>query len=730
MRKLFILFILAITFVTGVRADEGMWLPLLINRLNYVDMQKAGLKLSAEEIYSVNHSSLKDAIVQFGGGCTAEIVSKEGLVFTNHHCGYSSIQSHSTVDHDYLTNGFWALSKGEELPCPGLTVRFLIHMEDVTKDVQAKVNKQMSEKARAEAIQTVSTELQNKAVAGTGYEARVSSFYAGNEFYLFVYETYRDVRLVGTPPEAIGKFGADTDNWMWPRHTGDFSIFRVYANADNKPADYAKTNVPLKPKHFLPVSIKGVEQNDFAMIMGYPGRTNRYMTSWGVKLGIDKTDPAIVKIREKKLAIMKEFMDANLGVRIQYSSKFAGIANYWKYYIGQIRALKRMKVAEQKEKTEADFTNWVNSSPADKADYGDVLSDYATAYKVLDQYTIPSTYASEALRGTEVLSLTRSFESILATLKPQPTTTAPTTDLGSQAKGAGRGGNGSARLTNDRIDEFFKNYYMPLDQKMLGEMLTIFYKDVPADQHFAYIDELYKKYKGDFTKYAAEAFAKSNFVSAEKVKALLAKPTVKGIEKDPLYILAQAINVYSNDINTKASAGSETLTRANRLFMAGLREMSPSKLFEADANSTMRLTYGHVLDYFPADAVHYNFYTTLKGVMEKEDPNNFEFIVPAKLKTLYNTKDYGPYANSKGEMPVAFLANTDITGGNSGSPVINAKGELIGLAFDGNWEAMSGDIAFEPDLQRTIAVDVRYVLFIIDKYAGAKNLINELSIVQ
>jgi hypothetical protein len=715
MKKLLLL-IIAILSITGVRADEGMWLPMLIHRLNYVDMQKAGLKLTPEEIYSVNHSSLKDAIVQFGGGCTAEIVSNEGLVFTNHHCGYGSIQSLSTVQHDYLTHGFWALSKAEELPCPGLTVKFLVRIEDVTKDVLAKVNNKMTEKARAEAIAAVSEELQNKAIAGTKYQSRVASFYSGNEFYLFVYEIYNDVRLVGTPPESVGKFGADTDNWMWPRHTGDFSIFRVYSDADGKPAEYSKNNIPLKPKHFLPVSIKGVEKEDFTMIMGYPGRTNRYMTSWGVKLAIDKSGPAIVKIRDKKLSIMREFMDVDEAVRLQYASKYAGIANYWKYYIGQTRALKRMKVAEKKEKIEADFTNWVNQDASRKEEYGDVLNDFATAYKLLDQFVIAQTYAGEALRGIEAGNIASGFYRLATAMK----------DKNSKSDQIEKATKGISRMS----ENFFKNYHQPLDQKTMGAMLEMFYKDVPADQHFAYLDEIQKKYKGDFNKYAEEVFKKSNFVSAEKVKALLDKPSLKTIEKDPLYKLYKAISEYTTDITTKASAGNETLTRSSRLFMAGLRSMSPDKNFAPDANSTMRITYGHVLDYYPADAVHYNFYTTLKGVMEKEDPKNFEFIVPGKLKDLYNAKDYGPYANSKGEMPVAFLANTDITGGNSGSPVINGNGELVGLAFDGNWEAMSGDIAFEPDMQRTIAVDVRYVLFIIDKYAGAKNLISELKIVQ
>lgn len=713
MKKL-LLVIITLLSINVVRADEGMWLPMLVHRLNYVDMQKAGLKLTAEEIYSVNHSSLKDAIVQFGGGCTAEIVSDQGLVFTNHHCGYGSIQSLSTVQHDYLTHGFWAFNKTEELPCPGLTVKFLVRMEDVTKTVLAKLNNKMSEKERAEAIAAVSNEIQDKAVAGTNYESRVSSFYAGNEFYLFVYEIFKDVRLVGTPPEAIGKFGADTDNWMWPRHTGDFSIFRVYAGADGKPAEYSKNNVPMKPKHFLPVSIKGVEKEDFTMIMGYPGRTNRYMTSWGVKLAIEKSGPAIVKIRDKKLSIMREYMDVDETVRLQYASKYAGIANYWKYYIGQTRALKRMKVAEKKEKIEADFTNWVSQDASRKAEYGDVLTDFANAYKLIDQYVIAQTYSQEALRGIEAGNLTSGFERLATLLKNKDTKPAQIEQFTK----------GMTRMT----ENFFKNYYQPLDQKTMGAMLEMFYKDVPADQHFAYLDEIYKKYKGDFNKYAEEVYKKSNFVNAEKVKAMLDKPSLKVIEKDPMYKLYIAITAYSNDIRTKASAGSEALTRSSRLFMAGLRSMTPDKNFAPDANSTMRVTFGNVRDYYPADAVHYNFYTTLKGVMEKEDPKNFEFIVPGKLKDLYNAKDYGQYANSKGELSVAFLANTDITGGNSGSPVINGNGELVGLAFDGNWEAMSGDIAFEPDMQRTIAVDVRYVLFIIDKYAGAKNLIDELAI--
>jgi hypothetical protein len=710
MKRLLIIALLILGMFPVLRADEGMWLPLFVSRLNYVDMQKMGLHLTAEEIYSINHSSMKDAIIQFGNGCTAEVVSAEGLVLTNHHCGYGSIQSHSSVEHDYLTDGFWAMNKNEELSNPGLTAKFLVRIEDVSARVLHEITSSMTEKERSDKVHEIAKKIQDEAIKGTHYEANVRSFFNGNEYYLFVYEIFKDVRLVGAPPSSIGKFGADTDNWMWPRHTCDFSMFRIYTAPDGTPAEYSKANVPLKPKQFLPVSLNGVHKDDFAMIMGYPGTTDRYLTSYGVKLAVDQTGPTIVSIRAKKLDIMRQDMDADAAVRIKYASKYAGIANYWKFFIGQTKGLKRLGVYDQKKQIEANFTQWVNEDQGRKGKYGEALSDISQAYAELEKYNISRIYFSEAIRGMEVVAFSRNFESLYNELKNKTPDQAKIADL--------------VKKLHETADKFFKDYNESTDRKLMAAMLEMYYKNVPSDQQPAQMADIVKRCNGDFSKYAEWAFKETFLACPVMVNAFLDKPSLKTLEKDPVFSLWQAFST-SKKTDDETNKANELLDRGNRLFVAGLREMQPDKKFYPNANSTMRLTYGQVLDYYPADAVHYDYKTTLKGVMEKEDSTNWEFVVPAKLKQLYKTKDFGPYAEN-GELMTCFLTNNDITGGNSGSPVINADGQLIGLAFDGNWEAMSGNIAFEPALQRTICVDIRYVMFIIDKYAGARNLVDEL----
>ncbi|NVO19462.1 MAG: S46 family peptidase [Bacteroidetes bacterium] len=714
MKRTFALIITLLAFFINTKADEGMWLPLFIERLNYVDMQKEGLHLTAEEIYSVNHNSLKDAIIMFGGGCTGEMVSAEGLVFTNHHCGYGAIQSHSSVDHDFLADGFWAMRKEEELPNDNLTARFLVRIEDVTNAALQNITPGMSEADRLSQIRENTKKLEADAVKGTQYDARVGSFFNGNEYYLFVYEVFKDVRLVGAPPSSIGKFGADTDNWMWPRHTGDFSIFRVYAGPDNKPAAYSKQNVPYKPNHFLPVSNKGVKKDQFSMIMGYPGTTDRYATSYTIDWALEHNNPAVVKIRTKKLEILRQDMDADHDVRIKYASKYAGTANYWKFFIGQNKGLRNLKVLDRKRAQEKEFTAWVNASPGRIGTFGEALPDIEKAYAVIDKYETSVRYNSEAiLRGCEIIAFARQLAGLQAELSKEKPDPKALQDLVNKARM-----NAAA---------YFKNYNAPTDQKMLAAMLDLYYKDVPPDQQPPLLSEIFKKSKSDFSEFSMKVFEKSMFADAGRLEVFLANPSLKKLSKDPAFVLQKVFASNSEAIDNLVKPGQELLTKGRRLYVKGLQEMNPDTKFYPDANSTMRLTYGKVLDYSPADAVDYGYQTTLSGVMQKEDPTNWEFTVPEKLKQLYKDKDYGPYAE-KGEMPVAFLTTNDITGGNSGSPVLNGDGELIGLAFDGNWEAMSGNYAFEPELQRTICVDVRYVLFIIDKFAGANNLIHELDI--
>jgi len=699
-----------------VKADEGMWLPIFIERLNYVDMKKMGLQLTPEEIYSVNNSSLKDAIAIFGRGCTGELISDQGLLLTNHHCGYGRIQAHSSVEHDYLKDGYWAETMEDELTNPGLSATFLIRIEDVTKEMLEVVNDDMTEDERNAALREKRNEISDSAKGDTHYNASVRSFYEGNEYYLFVYETYRDVRFVGAPPSSIGKFGADTDNWMWPRHTGDFSLFRVYTDKDGKPAAYAEDNIPMKPKHYLPVSLDGVKKGDFSMILGYPGGTDRYLTSYGIKMALDVSNQTVVDIRDVKLKIMMEDMKADDDIRIKYASKYAGTANYWKYYIGQSKGLKRLKVYDKKLAIEKKFTNWIGENETRNEKYGQALPLIQEGYVQMNEYELPRIYYREAIsRGSEILGAASQYTSLVEELEKKDP------DQKNVDKIVGR--------FRSRAERMYKNYNAPTDEKLLAAMLEMYYEHVPGEQQPEYLKAVAKKYKKDFKAFARDVFEKSYFVSMDKQEALLSDPSAKKIKKDLAYqTIVSFSDLYDEQVKPAILLAYDKLDHGNRLFVAGLRDQYPDKKFYPDANFTMRLTYGQVLDYYPADAVHYNFYTTLKGVMEKEDPNNWEFVVHEKLKELYKNKDYGKYGEGD-VMKVCFLTNHDITGGNSGSPVINGRGELIGLAFDGNWEAMSGDIAFEPDVQRTINVDIRYVLFIIDKFAGAKRLIDEMDLV-
>jgi len=722
MKRLNLLITLLILFLgSSMRADEGMWLPIFVERLNYVDMQKMGLHLTAEEIYSINNSSMKDAIVGLGNGsqpggffCTAEVVSDQGLLFTNHHCGFDAIQKHSEIGHDYLTDGFWAMSKEEELPNEDLSATFFIRMEDVTDSIIPFISDTMPASDRSAKVKEISGRLKKHADPDKKYFVNVTSFFNGNEYYLFVYEVYPDVRLVGAPPSAIGKFGGDTDNWMWPRHTGDFSILRVYSAPDGSPAAYSKDNVPFKPKYHLPVSLNGYEKGDFAMIWGYPGSTDRYLCSFGVDFQIKYIDPSIVRLLGEELSIMKEDMDADRAVGIKYASKYASEANGWKYYIGELKGLKKLNVKGQKEEIEAKFTEWVSQDKARQEKYGNVLKDLETGYGQIGSKFEPFVLTKLGANAPEILGFAQAFGQLAGLLESKDKTGAideTITELRESAK------------------EHFKDYNTPTDQKVFARMMEIYSKEMPIDKQPKGFKDIVAKYKGDFQVMAAEFFEKSVFSTLEKTNAFLDKPNFKVVSKDPAYTLSGELTGVMVAMSGDYRAANQEISKNERLFMAGLREMQPDKTFYPDANSTMRFTYGTVQDYKGADAVYYDYVTHLSGVMDKEDPTNDEFIVPAKLKELYAKKDFGRYGSGD-DLITCFLTNNDITGGNSGSPVINGNGELIGLAFDGNWESMSGNIAYEPNLQRCICVDIRYVLFIIDKYAGAHNLIDELTIIQ
>ena len=709
-----ILFIIIISAGFRARADEGMWLLPLIEKLNVGKMTELGLKLSAEDIYSINRACLKDAVVSIGG-CTAEIVSSQGLLLTNHHCGYGRIQAHSTVEHDYLKDGFWAKTLEEELPNPGMAATFLIRIEDVTDQVLANVKPGMTESERNAAINAARGPIESKAKEGNNYRTQISSFYGGNSFYLLVYERYEDVRLVGAPPSSIGKFGSDTDNWEWPRHTGDFSVFRIYSGPDGKPAPYSKENIPLKPKNWLTTSIKDLNEGDFAMILGYPGRTQRYYTSFEVNELLEVSNPVRIKVRGIKQDIWMADMKADPKVNIQYASKYFGSSNYWKYSIGQNNQLKNLNVIAKKQQIENQFNTWVNANADRRTKYGEALNLIKKSIEGRAEYLKAIQYLNECIQGCEILNFSQLGTGLINSLKSGKSDEIAET----------------TKRIKENLSALYKDYSVATDQKSTKAMLKLYRADVDVKFHPDFYTTIVdKKFKGNIDKFTDYMFARSIFTSEAKMNAFLDKPNLKVLESDPVILVFNSINKVGQSVSAERSKFDSDLVTGQRLWVAALREMTPEKTQYPDANSTMRLSYGTIQDYDPKDAVTYKYYTTLQGVVDKYKPGDYEFDLPQRLIDLNSKKEYGRYASPKGYMPVCFLTTNDITGGNSGSPVLNANGHLIGLAFDGNWEAMSGDVYYEPELQRTIVVDIRYVLWTIDIYAGAKRLVDEMTIAE
>lgn len=714
MKKLFLLFAAVFT-LQGVKADEGMWIPMLIGK-NYDEMQRLGLRLTKDDLYNINNSSLKDAILQFGGGCTAEMVSDKGLLLTNHHCGYDAIATLSTVDRNLLDNGFWAKSMDEELPAKGVTALFLQRMEDVTDEVMQAIGGATGEEYNKK-FEAIAKKIEEKNTNGGKLVANVKSYFNGNQFFLLIYKRYTDVRLVGTPPKSLGKYGGDTDNWMWPRHTADFSMFRVYADENNQPRAYDPANVPFRPKKYLTVSAKGVNEGDYAMIMGYPGRTNRYEVSYGVDLAVNVTNPSIVDCRDLRLAIMKRHMDKDKKVYLQFTSSYSRIANYWKYFIGQTEQLKRLDVVNQKKASEEKFMDWQRKNGKDAG----LMNEFGKIYADYTPYAKHAVYYSEGFRAP---ALTR----MAASLKPLY-------DAYERHNG---------KLVEDTLKKYVniaknaygvlvKEYEAGTDKELFAEMTRLYYVNVPKNQHPAIYSSILAgsdgKSKAPYVTYTSTVYKNTFLTDSNKFNAFCKAPSYSKLKNDAAFKYAYSfISNYSKNYQGKVEAFSNKKADLSREYVAQLMQMNKGKKLYPDANSTMRITYGTVKSYEKVDGVQYNYYTTLDGLMAKYKPNDEDFDVPQDLVKLYKDKDYGKYADEDGTLHTCFITNNDITGGNSGSPCMNAKGELIGTAFDGNWEAMSGDIAFDKNYKRTIVCDIRFVLFLIDKLGGAKNVIKEMDI--
>ena len=704
-----------------LQAHEGMWIPMLLKKYTIADMQKKGFKLTAEDIYSINKASMKDAVMIFGGGCTGELISDRGLIITNHHCGYSSIQSHSSLKHDYLTDGFWAMSDKEELPNEGLTVTFLVRMEDVTKQVLRGVADEMAEDERNRLIKDHIKTLKEEAGKDNNYQIKIKPFFYGNQYFLFIENIFKDIRLVGAPPSAIGKFGGDTDNWMWPRHTGDFSLFRIYADNNNKPASYSEDNVPYKPIKHFPVSLKGVKKDDFTLVFGYPGRTEEYLTSYAVDMIQNKINPERIKIRQSIIDIMSEDMEKDPAIRIKYASKYAHVSNYWKKWIGENRGLKQLNAVSKKQATEKQLTEWINGNKDRIAKYASLLPMYKKIYTEYAPYKLAEEYFYEAIWRTESIKFTSKLAGLLK--KGDKFTNKDIENIKKYAK------------------KFFKDYNKATDVKIFKNLVYLYHKNAGKDfqpEIFAFLKPLNHFNIDDktaFDLFADAYFSKTFYLDEEKFNDFIEKynygsETEEKIKNTLGYnFFYDFVNVYYTKILVNTEKYTNQIDKLNRLYMRALIEADTNKVFYPDANFTLRVAYGNVNTYEPKDGVEYEYYTTLKGVIEKDNPDIYDYKVPVPLKELYQKKDYGKYGEN-GKMHVCFIASNHTTGGNSGSPVINANGELIGVNFDRNWEGTMSDIMYDSEMCRNITLDIRYALFIIDKFAGDTRLVDEMTIIE
>lgn len=700
-------------------ADEGMWIPTLLEQLNEKEMKALGMKISAEDIYSIKNSSMKDAVVLFGGGCTAEIISGKGLLLTNYHCGYGSIQRHSSMAQDYLTDGFWAMSPEEELPNQGLTVTMMVDMKEVTNEVLNGVTDNMSNAKRDTLIRDNSRTIIDDYEKQSDYQAFIRPFFQGNQYYMIMVQVFKDIRLVGAPPSDIGKFGGDTDNWVWPRHTGDFSLFRIYVGPDGKPAEYSENNIPYQPKYFFSISLNGVNEDDFTFVFGYPARTSEYLPSYALEMIADVENPAIINLRQHRLDIFNKYQENDPKVRIQYANKNANVSNRWKKMIGQTKGIHRIKGIEKKQSFEEEFIDWTQSDAGLDRKYGGLLPAFEQAYKAYTPLLIGYDYYKEAGMAIELVKFAGKFEKLVNL----------SIDKNAEPKEIDK----AIKSLQKQTASFFKDYYKPIDKEVMAELLRIYDENIITDYKPEFFNLIHSKYTGDYTTYTSHVFEKSFLDDEEAVYQFLKNyknKNYKKIENDPAFRMFTDLQQVYNNLSPGLTVVGNKLDSLQRIYMASQMEMQPGHLFYPDANFTLRVTYGLVKGYQPADAETYRYFTTLKGIMEKENPDVYDYVVEDKLKELYRTQDYGPYADTDGTLHVAFVATNHTTGGNSGSPVLNTDGQLVGLNFDRCWEGTMSDLMFDPEVCRNISLDIRYFLFIVDKFAGAGYLLDEMKLVK